>query len=167
MRYSCRAFLSTCITLAAISIPQPSCAFYEYTNSDFSFELRGSTRIYGTVQENPEKNAIYTEHYDESWGGVVRLLADASIGERYSFSANILEVVRSTAFTGQSTAPATLVERSSIFIKNQHDTANTKAYIEIDHLFFKHQTDRIELTVGRQPINLATTFFFILKGIYF
>lgn len=112
------------------------------------------------MQENPTDNLIYNEHYDGSWGGVFRLLADATIGERYSFSANILEVVRSVTFSGFTTTPAIQVERNSLFIRNQHDSVNTTASIELDNFFFKLQTDKVDLTVGRQPINLATTFYF-------
>ena len=131
-------------------------AFYEQTSAAGDFELRGVLRARPSIQERPPSYFYNERGTDTGLFTSFRLLADA-IGKHgasfeihgvASYFDNDLMSVENR-FQG--------VARSDHF--NAYNSDN-KTLLEIDRLNFSWAGESINLTIGRQPINLATTFYF-------
>jgi len=90
-----------------------------------------------------------------------RLLVDGWKGDAFAFELNLYE-----AYNGSS-APFNLaglarrdVERSSALEWSQVDQDKTEALMAIDRLNARLSSGRVDFTIGRQAINLATTYLF-------
>jgi len=138
-------------------------AFYEERDGDSFIELRGFASLGGGQLSYPDAPGIYNERDDQAWSGDLRLLAEIGRGDDLLLSANILQA-------GYSKAPlmplitATMppdVERSSLLTWEQHDSRNIRTELLADTLKLQYHQGRFDLTAGRQPINLATTFYFV------
>ena len=124
-------------------------------------------RAYGGLQFNPDAyNLIYATGQDEYWGAVFRLLCDGGIGNNFSFNANLLETAGSVSVAQQQNTPKIGTERSGMLLRNQHDTTNSRAYIALDTFQGQWTTDLVDFTFGRQPVNLATTFYFTPNDLF-
>lgn len=109
----------------------------------------------------PSDNNLYTTREDFPWFSSCRLLAEAGEGPLH-LTANILESAGalpplSAAAAGQVGKE---VERSSTLAWEQHDSTASRAALAADVLFLQYRGSGVDLTLGRQPISLATTFYF-------
>ena len=156
-------FLSSAF-LAVTVLSSPSYAFYEYQGEGGYAEFRGFVRLTGGLNLNPDNRTLYDDPTDYFAGAVSRLLVDADLGEERHFEFNAYEFVYySGAGTGSAdiagTTPAE-VERSSALSWEQARSPDTVAVFAVDRLNARLVRDRVDLTVGRQAVNLATTFYF-------
>lgn len=109
----------------------------------------------------PADNALYSEREEQSWNGSLRLLAEAGDGALH-FSANLLEAAASLP----PLAPLALMEatrevgRSSLLTWEQHATPHSRATLAADVLQLQYRGSSADLILGRQPVSLATTFYF-------
>ncbi|MBU0484704.1 MAG: hypothetical protein KKB30_09345 [Proteobacteria bacterium] len=136
-------------------------AFYQWQDDDQSFTLQGSTRLSGGIQHYPEHNFLYTDQTDESWALVQRLLLAADLSSRLRLNLNLMETVRSVApISPQLAALSSGVARSGLLSWEQHDSASSSADLTVDAFNLQYLAPRFDFTLGRQAINLATTFYF-------
>lgn len=153
-----------CIMAAVINFSPPAYAFYEYQGDQNSIDLRGFIRLFGVLNVNPDNKKFYENDSDLSAGGIGRLLLDAQIGEHAAIEFNGYQFINSTTASSiipdsQGTFPVD-VERSSALEWKQHDSQETIATLAVDRLSIRLSHGNVDVTLGRQPVNLATVFYF-------
>ncbi len=135
-------------------------AFYEYETDETSIDLRGLVRGFGMTWKNPENQYFYEDRSDSGAAGLARLMMEARIDRHLSFEANIYQTHIPTVMVSNGAGISTSldVERSAALEKSYSN--DTYTHLAVDRLNAHLTQDRLDLTVGRQPINLATTFYF-------
>lgn len=110
----------------------------------------------------PADSALYTSRDRQPLAGSLRLLAEGGEDELH-FSANLLEAVGSKPPLDPDLAAQlpSEVERSALLTWEQYDSAHTRAVLAADVLQFQYRGGAIDLALGRQPVSLATTFYFV------
>ncbi len=109
----------------------------------------------------PSENNLYTTSEDFPWYGSFRLLSEAGEG-RLHFTANLLE----SGGALPPLMPAALgglakeVERSGVLTWEQHNTLASRAALTGDVMALQYRGGAVDVTLGRQPVSLATTFYF-------
>ncbi|VAX20650.1 hypothetical protein MNBD_NITROSPINAE02-1523 [hydrothermal vent metagenome] len=147
-----------------ICLPVTACsasAFYLYEENGATVDVRGFARLIGWGSDNPDIDFIYENKNDYGLGGIGRLLVDGRKGENIALELNIFELYTSSSATfnieGQTQAD---VERSALLAWSQIDGENQDANLTFDRINISYSFNRIDLTVGRQAVNLATTYYF-------
>ncbi|NIA04692.1 MAG: hypothetical protein GWP11_01825, partial [Proteobacteria bacterium] len=148
--------------LILLFVPAQSSAFYEAAKGDNEVSLRGFVDAGAGLTRNPADSFISGDRDETVWNGDLRLLANAWLGGHFRVEANVLESIRAAP----SRDPAVLrgdapgVERSSLLAWQQQDSGNSQAGLVLDNVNLRWNGENSELIVGRQPVSLATTFFF-------
>lgn len=144
---------------AMFVFPGPGQAFAEWRSGEGSLGLRGFTGLGGAYSRNPEGAIFSDSREDLFWDLEQRLLVAAKHGENARFDLNLLQGLRATPNPGLATRPAG-VERSGLLSWQQHASTNSEANLSVDIAAFHYVQGNIEWSLGRQPVNLATTMFF-------
>jgi hypothetical protein len=140
----------------------PVYAFYEWQGNDSGIELNGMLQIYGLAYEKPENTLLYKDNDKSGVAGIGRVIINAQTGESLSFEANAYQTyIPMELVGGQSSGGITIpdVERSSALEWSHSD--DRYIHTAVDRLNVRLSKDRVDIIIGRQPINLATTFYFI------
>lgn len=150
----------TVIFLGALFlVPSPGQAFAEWQSEEGSLSLRGFTDLGAAYGRNPEGARLYDRREDLFWDLDQRLLLAAKHGENTRFDLNLLENIRATPnFVHGARQAGT--ERSGLLSWQQHASGNSEASLSVDTAAFHHVRENIEWSLGRQPVNLATTMYF-------
>lgn len=158
----CMCFVGFICGSGVLFCPQPAEAFYAWQQGDKSVNLHGFGGLAVSYARNPTPNALYTERDDVNWGGDLRIIGEARSADVFFFEANVHQSVSSlpdTVFSQHLSSPSA-VERSALFSWEQHASGNSSGTLEIDTLNGRWGNDTIEVIGGRQPVNLATNFYF-------
>lgn len=149
---------SVILLLAKLSVP--ALAFYEWQSDDGSLELRGLVRGFGTAYKNPENDFFYENKSGVGAAAIARLIMQAQSGPHLSFEVNAYQTyIPASLLTSQGSLGTPLdVERSAVLERSFSD--DDYVHLAIDRLNVRWSHNRLDLIVGRQPINLATTFYF-------
>lgn len=150
------------IFTAVFLLPETGLGFYAYQGRDSSLEVHGFLGA-GAGQFNyPVNSGLYEVGDDQAWSGDIRLLAEASFGDDLYLSTNILQTSRSKIpFVAAYNSLSPLdVARSSLFTWEQHDSRRSRSALVADNLYLQYRTERLDFSLGRQPVNLAATFYF-------
>jgi hypothetical protein len=135
-------------------------AFYQFQGENTSVDARGLIRAFTSAYQYPDDTELYTDKNSAGLAGVARLVIDGYFSENLGFEFNIYQsyIPRDlTKSQGNAGLPLGL-ERSNILEKN---FANSDyAHLAIDRLALRYSNQSVDLTIGRQAINLATTFYF-------
>ncbi len=151
--------------LATLSLPPPAVAFYEWQGGQSGGELRGLLRAGGGLYDNPKNNILYENDTDSTASGTVRLLFDGFFGNGASVELNAYQYYQHTSYDQtpfSASSPSSLrdVERTSLIEWKIADGAHDRSRLAIDRLNLRVTFDRTDFTIGRQAVNLATTFYF-------
>ncbi len=149
-----------CFILIAIISSSPAHAFFEWQEEDNRLELRGLVRAFGAVFKNPEDTPYYDKNTEKGLGAFARLIMLAQAGEGLAFEFNAYQTYLSSSLVAGlgTTGVAFDVERSAALEWNLKD--GKYAHLAIDRLSARWSHDRVDITLGRQPVNLATTYYF-------
>jgi hypothetical protein len=142
--------------------PSLSWAFYSHSVDNYDLNLGGSFAVGLGVAQYPDFKFLGENDTETAWYGDLRLLADATMSERFGVQVNVLQNVRSTpVFLFAPTEGVQRdVERSGLFYWQQHDSKNTQAAMVLDSGYLMYGDRNSELLIGRQPISTTVTFFF-------
>jgi hypothetical protein len=134
-------------------------AFYQWQDDSTSVELRGLVRGFGIAINNPNDSVLYAKDKLVTAGAFGRLMLDIQYQSSLSFELHALQsVVDDNLRTGGSRFSSQLdVERSDAM---NWRFADQQADLLIDRFNMQYATDTLTVKLGRQPINLATTFYF-------
>jgi len=152
--------LFAAVFLFLLCFPATSGAFFEWQGENGFVETRGLIRGFGTILHYPEDAFFYKEKTDAGAATFARLMTHAGWGNRFHFEINAYQTyIPNDLLAGQGDLGTPLdTERSgALEWRMSHDE-----YIRLalDRLNIRAAFDRLDLIVGRQPINLATTFYF-------
>ncbi len=152
-------FFSAIVSLLPVLRAQ---AFYDWQGEKSAGSVHGFAGLAASYAGNPQDNALYSDENDASWGSDLRLLGETSYAETGFFEMNVHQSVSALPDSDLATHlnSPTGTERSGIFSWKQHAGANSQATLEIDTVNARWGGENIEVIFGRQPVNLATNFYF-------
>lgn len=149
------------LTIPFILFSLPAQAFYEWQGDKSSIDISGMTQVYGIAFEKPENKILYEDNDKSGIAGIGRVIIKAQTGESLSFEANAYQTyIPMELAANQSTGGVTIpdVERSAALEWSFSD--DNYIHMAVDRLNVRWSKDRLDIILGRQPINMATTFFF-------
>lgn len=142
--------------------PSPVLAFYDRQQGGGSLELLGFLELGGAISRNPDNPLFYDTPTSLNGSTVLRLLLNGHWGSSMRYGANLLEAARST-----NNSPSVLLpfqvndpERSGLLAWRHLDNGHSQALLTLDSLNLQILSKRCDITIGRQAVNLATTFYF-------
>lgn len=140
----------------------PTPAFYEWKGDAGRIDLRGFLQTLGTFTVNPEDKTFYPHETDAGGAAVGRLLLFAGMGDHVGLELNGYQGYTTTTGTLSvpRDSPSLQPERSAVLEWRQINESDREARLGLDRLSLRLSFQRIDLTVGRQPVNLATVFYF-------
>jgi len=132
-------------------------AFYEWHDNKTELEAQGLVRAYGVTLDYPANKLLYPNKEKSGVAGVARIILDFKSGDNFNIEFNAYQTYIPNAL--QSNSNLTLsTERNPVFEKSFHNT--DYVHLAVDRLALHWSTEKLNLTLGRQAINLATTFYF-------
>lgn len=147
-------------TFLLVTLPVPALAFYEWQSDNGSFDLQALVRGFGIVYKNPDNQFFYEDKSDAGAAAIARLVMHFRAGQHLGFEVNAYQTyIPSSMAMRQLNLGTTLdVERSNALEWSFSD--DDYVHLAIDQLNISCSYNRLDLIAGRQPINLATTFYF-------
>lgn len=141
-------FMAGCLNTTSVQ------AFYEKHGDDSSVEISGMARGFGMAYQTADKTS------DAGVAGLARLILQAQSGENLNFELNAYQtyIPASLVSTQGGIGTPLDVERSAS-LEWSFSTDNYM-HLAIDQMNLHLAYKRTDITLGRQPINLATTFYF-------
>lgn len=146
------------LPLSLLVIAQPACAFYSWQEEGRGVELRGFFRGMAVTLRNPDNNQFYDRKDISAAALSGRLMLDA-FRDRLSFELHAEQsyIPFELQTGGARFASLTGVERSDLL---DWSFDNKRSHLILDRLNVQLSTERLNLKVGRQPVNLAATSYF-------
>ena len=134
-----------------------------------SMDFKGSGRFLGTYSHNPDIRLIYPHDYDKFTAGILRLIASGNLTDSATFKINTVH-----EFNHASSAPSTGLFTTGGRVNSGYrhpdltwewsdhtgSIYSTQGVSAIDQAYIKLSHGTVEMELGRQPINLATCFYF-------
>lgn len=154
------SFIFSVVFIIQVIKPCISPAFFERQDGDRYIDLRGSVRAYGTMYQNPDNDFYFRQSSDTQAAGTARLLMQSGLSRNLRFEFNIYQTVVPDSLISSQAASNNIsdVERSSAVEWSLSNDRYT--HLAFDRFNLQWTYDRISITAGRQPVNLATTFYF-------
>jgi len=147
-------------TVILVAFSLPAAAFYEQQGDEGYVELRGMIRGMGYCRRYPDNDVFFKDRSKCDIAGIMRLIMLTRIRETLTIEVNAYQTYFSdnTVLDSFTLGAPPDVERSSALEWSFSD----KRYIHmaLDRLNLRWSKDRLDLILGRQPVNLATTFYF-------
>lgn len=142
--------------------PSVGMAFYDWQRDDKGLEFLGFLTLGFTVASNPDSALFYDDPTSVTGNGGLRLLLHGRQGDTLRYGVNILQVGRIS-----SSSPSPLLtslnsepERSGSLTWQQPGNGNRLSFLTLDNISLQVLSENVDVTIGRQPVNLATTFYF-------
>jgi len=155
LKSTAAALLAALVVLPVL----PTYAFYSNQYDDTSLELRGMLSASGIMFQNPDNLLFYNSKgvVGAAVGG--RLMLDVEGSGGLSFEAHaVADYAPLSLRTGGSRfARLVDVERSDL-LDQSFDRG--RSHLLLDRINVQYVSPRLSVKVGRQPVNLAATFFF-------
>jgi hypothetical protein len=155
------------LLLFLLLLPATAEAFYAASTATSAIELTGSVRINAGGGRTPEITGVPDRLYDQDFqlsGAILRLILNARLGST-SLEVHAYQIVSGASGTAFLFAGADGFEfseggRFAGLGTRWYQRGGTTAELAFDRLNLRFDLGQIVFTVGRQPINLATTYFF-------
>ena len=159
-KFLCSHLLYGILLICTIFSSKPASAFYEWQEKQSQIEAKGLLRGYGIALQYPDNDLLYPNRSSSDIAGIARLMVDAAKNNKLSFEFNAYQTfIPDEIQSAQNNfGTPTSTERSAALEKSFSN--NDYVHLAIDRLAMRWSDKKINLTVGRQAINLATTFYF-------
>jgi len=145
--------------LLLATLPQPASAFYLWQGENSSLEARGMLQGSAVALRNPDAPLYYSQRNVSAVAASGRLMVDAAFADRFSFEMHAEQnYLPTTLQTGGSNLVTPRDVERSDFLDWSFD--NRRAHLLIDRINFQYASGKLNLKIGRQPVNLAATFYF-------
>lgn len=159
----------TALIMAAVFfLPSPCLAFMDVETGEASAELKLFTRLAVMRAETPaiplapDSGGSFSAS-DTSF----RLIAEGRAGGFVSAELHAQESWTAGYFLSVGAAfPKASVERSSALAALQRDDGGTLAVFDMDRLSLRMDFDRVDVTIGRQPVNLSALYYFTPNDVF-
>lgn len=144
--------------LLTLLLVSPAQGFYIQDYQDTTIELRGFARGLVIANDYPNDPLLFTEEHAINGGVFGRLMLDAR-QSAFSIEVHAVQSIldKDLRASSNKSIAASSVERSDAL---DWRYANQRADFFIDRLNMQYAGDRLTVKVGRQPINLAASFYF-------
>lgn len=138
---------------------QPAYAFISWSDDNSSLEVRGLLRGSALLLKYPDAPLFYNRRSVSGLAGTGRLMVDAGVNEVVSLEMHVVQnyIPLTLQHGGSNLVALQGVERSDL-LDWSYD--NRAAHLLIDRLNLQYRSNRVTIKAGRQPVNLATTFYF-------
>jgi len=138
----------------------PCFGFYEWQKPTHQGDITGTVRLFGTLLQNPDNDFFYENRNESGLAGIARVMSQIQIKERWYVGINAYQTYIPSALVGSQSGVGTPlgVERSAGLESNLLD--KDYAHFALDRLNVNWSNERMDIIAGRQPVNLATTFYF-------
>lgn len=156
------------LLLAALLVPARAEAFFESYSGEQIYSLTGNVRINAGGGRLPPVAGVPESFYDRDLalsGGILRLIGDLTFNDEIAVEAHVFQLV-----SGASTATLfgagadgfsfSEAGRTAALTWRWYDRDGTRAELAVDRLNVRLDLNPVVLTIGRQPVNLATTYYF-------
>jgi hypothetical protein len=152
------ALLTRLLLLLAVCLPVTTEAFYQWQGDALALELRGFARGVGVAANNPNDDFLFEQ--DEVLGAGVfgRLMLDIEWSNLTAEIHIVQSVLGDELRTGGSRFASLIDAERSDGLHWRY--GNGRADLVIDRVNVQYESDDLRFKLGRQPINLATTFYF-------
>ena len=162
-------FVISCIILPAIITATPASSFYQRQTGDWATELRGNARLLGIIANNPANSFFYQNEMDSTGGLTGRFLLDISNDDWFAFELNVYNQITYSSLESKGYPSFTTTEkkRSQVFENQYIDNQNADGRIVVDRINVSLYSDYAEITLGRQAVSLATTFYFTPNDFFY
>jgi len=148
--------IALCILLL---LPQSASAFYGWQTENSSIEVRGLLRGSAAVLKNPDNQIYYHSNSVSGLAASGRLMIDAGLDGHFSFEMHAVQnYIPMKLQSGGSNLVLLQGSERSDLLEWSYD--KRRAHLLLDRLNFQYDSSSLNLKIGRQPINLASTFFF-------
>jgi hypothetical protein len=152
------ALLTRLLLVFVVCISAPSQAFYQWQGEEAELALRGFARGVGVAANNPNDDVLF-EQDDVLGAGVFgRLMLDIEWSNLSAEMHLVQSFLGEELRTGGSRFASLIDAERSDGLHWRY--GNGRADLVMDRLNVQYQSDDLRLKLGRQPINLATTFYF-------
>jgi len=142
----------------ALLLPLSVQAFYQAQYDEGSLEIRGLVETLGLAANNPNDELLYPD--DKILGAALsgRLMLDID-WPHWQFEAHAVQGYQSDELqlSGRGYRSIRDVERSDVFTTR---FASDDATLLLDRFNLQYGKGPLNLKIGRQPVNLASTFYF-------
>ncbi|NWF35813.1 hypothetical protein F3F93_03500 [Mariprofundus sp. KV] len=147
------------VVIVLVALPQSAMAFLSWQEDDNSLEARGLLRGSGLALKNPDNQVYYNRRSVSGLAASGRLMVDAGFSKHISFEMHAVQnyIPLSLQHGGSNLALLQGVERSDLLDWSFDSRA---AHLLVDRLNLQYASNRVNIKAGRQPVNLATTFYF-------
>ena len=147
------------VTLILVALSQPAYAFFSWQNDDQTVELRGLLRGSGLTLRNSDNQVFYNKRSVSGLAASGRLMLDAGSSEQFSFELHTVQsyIPMELQTSGSNIAVLRDVERSNLL---DWSFGGKRSHLLIDRLNFQYDSAKLNLKMGRQPLNIASTFYF-------
>lgn len=139
-------------------LPLNSLAFFQAQQDELYIEARGLLEAVGAAANNPNDDRLYPD--DKILGGAIsaRLMLDID-WQHWQFEAHAIQAYQSEELQvgGRGYQVLRDVERSDAFSTR---FASDDATLLLDRFNLQYGKGPLNLKIGRQPVNLASTFYF-------
>jgi len=151
------------LLLFLILTPLPSSALYLHETENSYLNVTALGRVYALYHDNPEGTLLYDDSTTSGLAGIARLIGqgETASGLRYDF--NIYQTVIPQKMAAAASS-VTSIERSDLFEWSFHDS--DYQHLAIDQLYLGWNSAKTSLRIGRQPINLATNYYFTPNDLF-
>lgn len=157
-----KALIVSIASFIMLSATGQAGAFYEWKDDSSSIDMRGFLRLAGAVSRNPDSRIIYPNKTDTSGWAVARFLFFGKVNNTIAMELNVYNLLVNNSLQG-ALSPDTITigaERSSWLETRYLNANNNTGLAGIDRLNLTLSLGRVDVKLGRQPVNLATTFYF-------
>lgn len=147
------------ILLLLLLAPSTSFAFYQWQGEESSLEMSGLLHGSGTMLRNPNSPFYYNDRNIAALAGSARGMLNAGYGNHLSLEAHaVLSYVPGRLQTGGSRFASLLGPERSDLPDWSYD--NGRSHLNLDRFNVQYASPRLNIKLGRQPVNLAATFYF-------
>lgn len=163
-----RAFFAAAAVAALASFPLTASAFFEWSEGEQALELLGNLRVNQVAGYEADLAGLNEDRGLDVTNAVLRGIAFVTLADRWT-----LEVHGTQTLQGglPDLALATLVGTADGFTASDfnrwaglswrwYDRGPTLAELAVDRLNVAFAAGQVEVKVGRQPVNFATTYYF-------
>ncbi|MDH5485771.1 MAG: hypothetical protein OEY43_11110 [Gammaproteobacteria bacterium] len=149
--------------LVSLCLLSANCfAFYVQDGKDYALDMRGMVRAYGSYYRYDNSNNAL-DNTDTALAAIGRLMIDLKMPSGTTAELNVYQTYIPDDLLASDQLPLD-VERSSLLEWSLSDASYS--HLAFDRLNIKTSWDNIDLTLGRQSINLATTFYFTPNDLF-
>ena len=156
------------LLVSNLGMISPAQAFFQQESDSLALEVRGNLRINQSLGRQAEvtglPEALTPSRELSASFGLLRMMVDASGGEVWAAELHVVQVVSGAPLGGLvGLADGFSADEAGRFgglRLPQYERAGTRAELSIDRAAVTAYLPIGRVVVGRQPINLATNYFF-------